>query len=60
MKVGNTTKEANSQTGSWRHNILKTITVTQGTTATKNARLDDSMKLLPTKSKRSTLFLMLN
>lgn len=49
LKVGNTPKGNNStKIGSWRQNMLKNVAVPE-----QPGRNDDSMKLLPTKSRKS-------
>lgn len=58
MKVGNTTKEANAQNGSWRHNILKNVTVAEDEHQSIKLHVDESMKLLPQKSARSKCALL--
>lgn len=53
MKVGNTTKESSAQSGSWRHNILKNVTAIEDENYATKAHVDESINLLPKKSKRS-------
>jgi hypothetical protein len=47
LKVGNTPKDNVNKIGSWRQNILKTV-------AAEGKTDDDSIKLLPTKAKKSS------
>lgn len=49
MKVGNTTKEKPNKVGSWRQNMLKNVTFEDE----RLAKVDDSIKLLPTKTRKS-------
>ncbi|CAG9806027.1 unnamed protein product [Chironomus riparius] len=51
LKVGNTTKEKNSQNGSWRHNILKNVTDNE----MSKIHIDESINLLPKKTKQKQL-----
>ncbi|XP_070500224.1 TBC1 domain family member 4 isoform X3 [Chironomus tepperi] len=51
LKVGNTTKEKNSQNGSWRHNILKNVTVSGTDNHISKNHVDESINLLPKKTK---------
>lgn len=48
MKVGNTPKEKPSKVGSWRQNMLKNVTFED-----ERLKVDDSIKLLPTKTRKS-------
>lgn len=48
LKVGNTPKATSNKVGSWRQNILKNVAVQEGRVAN-----DDSIKLLPTKNRKS-------
>ena len=53
MKVGNTTKESDAHSGSWRRNIFKNVTIIEEENTPLKPHVDDSIKLLPKKSVRS-------